>query len=310
MGADVAIELLLGVLEQGHVDGKACPALIKHDLVDVERPLGAADDGIGAAMLGDTPGCGLAGTCGRPIRLHQLDPPPQHLVYLLVFDRLEIGAVHPGEFAVRLAQPDRQGRAVEDGAQPPHLPAQLAPVEGHLEGLLALAGQRPQLQGGKPAGGATVGLEQVARQALDGEVERLALLAQVCQRRRQEGGGLLLHPALELNQGPLILRHLRGAAHVAPHPFGLSFLAAPDDEQIRLGGQRGFGFVEQALELADAPLRHAQPRHDPAQRYERPEHHEDGEERGDEHDRPLDAPDVGEDLSRPRGPARSRRAGR
>ena len=47
----------------------------------------------------------------------------------------------------------------------------------------------------------------------------------------------------------MIVRDLGGAAHGADDPVGGRTPAAPDEQQMRLGRQRGFGFVEGSFEF-------------------------------------------------------------
>ena len=55
MGPDMALELLLGLLEGGDVDGEARMAVGERDFIDLERAFVAADHGRGGAAPAPPP---------------------------------------------------------------------------------------------------------------------------------------------------------------------------------------------------------------------------------------------------------------
>ena len=104
-------------------------------------------------------------------------------------------------------QPHRQGRGIEHAGQALDLLAEPARIIGKFGHLLALAGQRPQPQGGKPAGRAPVGLDEFIAKRAHADIEGRSRSA-ACRRcsRRNRFGRFRIEPGFEIRG---VIRRLR-----------------------------------------------------------------------------------------------------
>ena len=178
VGLDVAVELLFGIFQHRHVDGEARRAAGDRNLEHVERAHRARDhrmDAAEAACGGAGRGAVHGGAAG------ELGALRHHEVGVARIDGGGVALVDPQELAFGTAQPDRQGCGIEHGAEALHLLAQPVCLMGEVGDLAAFARQRPEAQRGKAARGAAVGLQQFVRHALDGDIERRSVLAEVAQ---------------------------------------------------------------------------------------------------------------------------------
>ena len=193
-------------------------------------------------------------------RIGEEDRTGEHLIVILRLDGRHVGAVDPDQPAGIVGKPDGEGRRIENGRQALHLFAELAAVIGKLGAVSPFTGQRPKPQGGKAPGGAAIGLDQLAGLCPHADVERAPGLPH-CGKRLGEGrSGLGLEPARKIEQHRDVLRHRDRAPHVAGNARRLRRPAAPDHQDVGLGGESRLRLVERDLELGDPPPRRASSR--------------------------------------------------
>ena len=260
------------ILQRGHVDGEARLAVGQGDLVDVERPHGAADHRMGAADE-TGPRAGIAAV--EPRLAGNLQAAIDGGADVGRLHRGDIGLVHPGELAVglRAARSAREPHRARRSGAPPACPACGHRAASAVD-LAPLARQRAEAQRGETAGGAAIGLEQFARAGADADVEGpvprraarpRARPVPVAESRSSQ--------AAKSSSASEVCGNFGGPMHGAADAFGRAVAAAPDDEHMGLGRNGGLRLVELGFEFGDAaPGRHVVARH-AADDEERPDDH-------------------------------------
>ena len=121
--------------------------------------------------------------------------------------------------------------------------------------MAAFARQRPQAQGGEPAGGAAIGLEKLGAGRMDADVERRARILEGGDGGGERDRRFRFQPGVEVEKESAVARDVGAAAHVADDAVGRLVATSPDEEKVRLGLERGLGLVEQSFEIGDAAVR-------------------------------------------------------
>ena len=248
-GGDEPVELAFGTLDGRDVDRAGDARLAERQHHDVVMAALAADDER-HALAEAFPAHEHVGELLALARLQELELAVRDLDFALGADRAHVGLVHPLDLAAAAADPYGMGECIVERAAKADVAGELAVLRDDLGDLLAVAGNVPEAQDGAATRDASVRLDITAGTRAEQQVERLALREKRIELGFEVACRLGLEPGAEAHEELRILgeaRHggqrMRGNAHV------LALL--PEDQDLRLGLDDGFGGREAAAQLDD-----------------------------------------------------------
>ena len=181
--------------------------------------------------------------------LQQLDLALLHLGAAARLDGAHVGVVDPGEAAVLAAQPNGDGKRIEQRAAGAHLACEALVLGEDAGDLVAMPGHVAETQHGATAGRAPLGFEVTAGHGAHDEVERVSRGEQRVEGRFQRRGRARLQPLAEAHE---FLRRI-GEARNTLQRMGddaQRLVLLPEQQDLRLGADDGIGGGEAALEAA------------------------------------------------------------
>ena len=155
MGLRMTFQFLLRGFKRRHIIGKTGGAFGNRHIINIKRPLHAADHRMAAAERARR-GRGAV----EFIFVKQRSASRDRGVNIRRFNRFDIGPIGPDQFFGFVFQPDRPRCRVKHGRKPFNLFAQTSRVIGQFSDLLAIACKRAKPQCRKPAGCTPVCLQQ------------------------------------------------------------------------------------------------------------------------------------------------------
>ena len=177
MRVHLAPEIRTHLLKVRHIGRKPSRAMLHRHVGDVEHAPGTGNDG-GHALV---PDFGLAARhfhAAADRGIEQFEPTADDIVAPIGLDGAHIGAVDPGELALRIAQPGWCRRRIEHCAQAVTL------ADGIRESLAQACQFEPVARHiadphhGAAGDGAALGFEITSFECDEGQAERLATVAQ------------------------------------------------------------------------------------------------------------------------------------
>src|SRR6185312_2789040 len=173
VGNRLALELSLRLLDRHDVDGRGRRSVLERQYGHVVRLALAADD------EGKAPA--VAFTARQHARrgpalalLQQLDLALLHLGAAARLDGPHVGVVDPGEAAVLAAQPNGDGKRVEQRAAGAHLACEALVLGVNASDLVTMPGHVAETEYGATAGRAPLGFKVTAGHGAHDEVERVS----------------------------------------------------------------------------------------------------------------------------------------